>query len=118
MVKLGEVATMLSKKKFSGSELTYRTIVKKKAYERKDKPVKDGDAWDNGLVKSWLIENKGKYFKAGGNYQINFLYSFGWRAGYRFKDDNIDFPSRPVRYEDSTTEVGDEIYGIQIIEIN
>ena len=118
MVTLGKVAITTKSKTWSKTKITYKTIVKKQAYERKDEPVRDSDAWQNEHVRQWFIEHKAKYFKDGGNYQINFLYSYGWRSGLRFQGSHLNFPSRAERYADETNDTSDEIYGIQIIEIN
>lgn len=64
------------------------------------------------------IEEKCKFDKKK-KYQINVFTDQGWRSGDQFKGkDEIDWYDTKVQYGEENNEAIEDIYAIQIIEIN
>jgi hypothetical protein len=67
-----------------------------------------------------MEQQKESTFEKKSHYQINILFSFGWRAGTVFKGRDWKVYSRVEHYDDEgeIDDDTDEVYAVQILTIN
>ncbi len=110
---LGEVSLIA---KSNAYKMKTTTIMKKSTYDKKNEKTSKADGWSEATVGKFFAENKKTLFKDGESYQINLLFSYGWRAGVRFTGTSYNMYDRGQHYDDDT-DVDDTIYAIQVIKI-
>lgn len=114
---LNGVEIQISSKKWKNTFFKSHTIAAKKTFDNFENGVENAQALNYKDLQQFIDENKEKFMKANGRYQINIISANGWRGGKRFDGFNANWYDPAVYYNDGADNI-DVVYGIQILDFN